>query len=181
MVEEKKETRWKDWPSWSAQERYQCLIQQFYKPLYRYLSHWFPLQEDREDCLQEVYYTLFRKMDLYNPSKPLTPWVYALARNQALSLLRKKGRVQEVYLEPQDISLLAEDDQRDLVFPLEWAQVMGKLRIPEKELAHFRFTLELPLIEIAKLLGIPLGTVKSRLSSLKAKLRQLLSKEDSYV
>jgi DNA-directed RNA polymerase specialized sigma24 family protein len=120
------------WPRWTQKQRYSYLLGQYYQPLLGYLGHWFPLLEDREDCLQEIFTTLYRKFHLYDPRRPLTPWVYTLARNQALSLLRKKGRIKEVRLEPQELSVLAVAPQDSLDFRLAWEGVLGETQPPAK-------------------------------------------------
>ena len=123
---------------------------------------------DRADeVVQEAFVNIWRKANLFDPKKASAgAWIFAIARNSRIDLIRKENRPEAdttdpffeqnepesplAVLETERKSKLLRDFVRDL--PAEQQQVL--------KLAFFE---EKPHSEVAEELGIPLGTVKSRI------------------
>lgn len=121
---------------------------------------------DRElaaDALQDVFTWLLRQFPPPGPGLKLTArlstYLYPVAKNSTLTLLRKDRRTEPGGVEP--------DELPDPGGPREGAddldRLLASLPAERREILSLRFVDDLSLEEIAQVLGIPLGTVKSRL------------------
>lgn len=130
-----------------------------------------------EDFAQEAMLTVWRKADLFDPRKAgAATWIFTIARNRRLDMLRRDSRplpVPEIALAGEEIRLpdeilsMAEDAERV-------RQALAQLDGPQAEVLRLAFFLESPHSEIARGLGLPLGTVKSRIRNAMIKLRSIL-------
>ena len=122
--------------------------------------------DDREiaaDALQEVFSYLLRQFPPPGPGLTLTAklrtYLYPIAKNTALSLLRKTRRSETPGPDPDELAApTTGDDGGD-----DLDRLLATLAPERQEILTLRFVDGLPLDEIAAALEIPLGTVKSRL------------------
>lgn len=130
-----------------------------------------------EDFAQEAMLTVWRKADLFDPRKAgAATWIFTIARNRRLDMLRRDSRplpTPEIALageeirHPDEVLSIAEDAERV-------RQALSQLDGPQVEVLRLAFYLESPHSEIASRLGLPLGTVKSRIRNAMIKLRSIL-------
>jgi len=126
-----------------------------------------------EDVTQEALLSLWRKAHLFDPAKAAAAtWVFTIARNLRIDQIRKERRPQMDADDP-----LCEEP-RGPEENLAWVQPEGRLRaalamLPpdQARVIELSFFSDCPHSEIADRLGIPLGTVKSRLRLAMARLR----------
>lgn len=131
-----------------------------------------------EELTQEVMLAVWRRAETFDPSRGSgEAWLFTIARNVFIDAVRR-GRGQPL-LAWEDFDTPAEAERGDEV--LEQAQsaqaVQAALRRlpPEQyEVVRLSFFEDRPHAEISDRLGLPLGTVKSRLRLAMIKLRQLL-------
>ena len=126
---------------------------------------------DAEDVLQEVYMAAYQKFaQLKNPDS-FKAWILSIARNKCNDYFRAKAACLEISME--DLTELREEEGRqgkcDFAFVRENVEA---LQDKDKEILILYFWKELPQAEIASRLGIPLGTVKSRLYTAKERFRE---------
>lgn len=129
-----------------------------------YLGRYVP-QPDVEDVMQRVFYEVWRVHERYDPSLSLRGWVLGIARKRAIDHLRKR---KDVVVPLDSMREITGDDGRTVADRLAWAdEVRTALdRLPEAqrhviELAYFDGYTQ---SEVAVVLDIPLGTVKTRTS-----------------
>lgn len=120
--------------------------------------------EDRElaaDALQEVFTYLLRQFPPPGPGLELrarlSTYLYPIAKNSTLTLLRQSRRAPPAAIEPDELPAPSADDGDDI------ERLLASLPPERQEILSLRFVDELSLEEIATALTIPLGTVKSRL------------------
>jgi len=137
--------------------------------------------EDRTaawDVSQEVWLSAISGLSKLRRVKSFSAWLYRMAHNKAISYLRKKGRLvrQEQGL-PEPVGehaihgeerLCAKEDAR-LVH-----ECLEQLPLAQRECLGLFYLDDLSLDEIARVLGVPLGTVQSRLHYGRIKMKELL-------
>ncbi len=155
--------------------------------LYRYLARYLGDPALAEDVLQDTFLRIHAKCGLYRDGCPARPWLYAIAIHRAVDTLRRSGRTPTLRLDPPP----AESEAGSLVDlltspgagPLEQLQkeerhgwvrgLVAELAEPLRQVLVLSYYQGLTYVEIGGQLGIPLGTVKSRLHNAIARLRTL--------
>ncbi|WP_421723121.1 sigma-70 family RNA polymerase sigma factor [Bauldia sp.] len=132
-----------------------------------------------EELMQETMVTVWRKAGQFDSSKAsASTWVFTIARNLRIDAYRRERRPE---LDPNDPALVpAADPQPDRV--VEGQQAADKIKVAmadlspaEQAILRLAYFEDKPQSVIAKQLGIPLGTVKSRLRLAFGKLRAALA------
>jgi RNA polymerase sigma factor (sigma-70 family) len=157
------------------------LFDHFSPRLANYLSRLGTEATLAEELAQEVMVTLWRKADQFDPAKStLATWLYRIARNRRIDLLRRDRIDFDDPLEStHDIGEDPETDRK-----LDLQQREQRLRtalesLPEEQLVLVRLAFfdGLTHSEIAEKAGLPLGTVKSRIRLAFSRLRRKLEAE----
>jgi len=137
---------------------------------------------DAEEIAQETMVTVWRKADLYDPRQAaVSTWIFTIARNLRIDLARRatRRRIGDAALGEPEIELVDSAETQALVGERE-ARVRAALEELSREQAlvlRLSFYMEKPHAEIARELGIPLGTVKSRVRLAMGKIRVMLENE----
>ena len=130
-----------------------------------------------EDLAQEVMLTVWRRANLYKRAQgSVSTWIFTIARNKHIDAVRREQRPE---FDPNDPALVGNPEPAGEAL-VSQEQIASKLRAAIKELPadqaevlHKNFFEDKPHSEVAAELGLPLGTVKSRLRLALAKLRQV--------
>ncbi len=123
-------------------------------------------QTDADDILQEVYLTACRNFGNLKNKASFKPWIISIARNKCNDYFRKRASRNEVFIDDlNDISLLENTDDSTRIDTVR--DTLRLLREKDRQILYLYFWKDMPQVEIAKLLNIPLGTVKSRLFTAK--------------
>lgn len=163
------------------------LVRRYERELHGYLQRYLGDAELAADVFQNTFVAVFVKIKQYEPGRPARPWLYAIATNQAIDALRRQKRRHERTVETIEdgtepvrslFDLLAARDP-DPATNAEGSEVAAQVRAAVDELpdllrqaivlAYFQ---GLKYQEIADVLEIPLGTVKSRLNAAMTKLAE---------
>jgi len=132
---------------------------------------------DAEDAAQEGFVKAYRALDRFRPGADLRPWLLRIVANEARNRVRSSGRRRQLELRltegfrpgdaapsPEAVALASDERQRLLA-------LVNALSDEDRTVIASRYFLELSGEETAAALGIPEGTVKSRLSRALARLR----------
>jgi RNA polymerase sigma-70 factor (ECF subfamily) len=149
------------------------LLSRYQNRLYRYLLRLVHEPATADDLFQQTWMRVLERIHSYDPGRNFDAWLFAVARNIAIDHLRRRqpGSLDEFR---EDSRPLAEDlsskapGALELVLRSERAELVQKALASQpplfREILSLRFEEEMKLEEIAQVLGIPLGSVKSRLS-----------------
>jgi RNA polymerase sigma-70 factor, ECF subfamily len=171
-------------------DRFGDLIDRYQGRLVNYLFRLLRNADDAHDLAQEVLVKVYQVLDRYDPQYKFSTWLFRVAQNAAIDQIRRR-RLKVVSLRQEN----EEGGGRDWDLPSPERGPYGELRNRERgdaiqeaigtlpweyrELILLRHFGELPYEEIAKLKGMPLGTVKNKLfrgrQMLKEKLQDFLS------
>ena len=123
-----------------------------------------------EDIAQEAMLAAVHAIDGFDRSRPLGPWLHRIVVNRSLDWLRARKRRNEVSAEAEPAWEAAVDDSITGALP----EALRELEPDERALVVMRHVLGYRSSEIAELLGVSPGTVRSRLSRALERLRGLL-------
>ncbi len=137
---------------------------------------------DADDLAQEVMVKVFKKAKLYDVSKAsAATWIFAIARNARIDAIRRAAKPD---LDPDEPMLVPEEAPRaDVVCELKQRdarirEAVTRLPAEQREAMMLHFYADEPHSAIAERLGLPLGTVKSRLRLAIEKVRKELDFDD---
>lgn len=132
-------------------------------------------RQDADDLTQHVFLTMFRKLEQFNGQSKLDTWLYRLATNEAFQHLRRSKRRSTAPLasepaidDPDRISASEESELLEAAMSRLEPELRAVLLLKTQEGLSYR--------EIAESVGIPEGTVGSRLNRARKELRQELAK-----
>jgi len=155
------------------------LVRTWEKPLLYYIRRYVDDEHESLQILQETWVKVLRGLRKLREPRRLPAWLYSIARKTALSHLRARYSEQALFSTGDSIEDCG-DDGGTLAFE-DAEQVhygLGKLSLLHREVLTLFFLEDLSLEEIAGVLEIPVGTVKSRLYHARRALRTILDGED---
>ena len=125
---------------------------------------------DVEDVLQETFLAVWQHARGYRPQGTPQAWIWVIARNQAALLLRRRGPVTT----PLDEASCACAGLDPAETALVRADIAAALDGPEGDVLRLMYVEDRSVAEVAVLLGVPAGTVKSRAHRARRILRATL-------
>jgi RNA polymerase sigma-70 factor (ECF subfamily) len=152
----------------------------FYAPrLKSFLARQGYSENECEDLVQEAMLNVWRKAGSFDPAKAgVSTWVFTIARNLGVDHRRRQLRgaawKQAETYEDVDPEPSAENRLIAMQGEAEIRQALSKLPDEQATVIRLSYFAENPQAEIAKTLGIPLGTVKSRVRLALQRLRQTM-------
>lgn len=139
------------------------------------------VQYDCEDLVQQTFLRLYRYRERYTPTAKVTTFLFLLARQVWIDELRRRTRrerlVEGLAAEPhpEQVEPLAAD--AGAAGGLDLEQALAALPEGLRQVVELGVYQDLPYAEVAEILAIPVGTVKSRMFNALAKLRAFLEKK----
>lgn len=125
-----------------------------------------------EDVTQDAFERAFKALDRFDGRRPFGVWLHRIVVNRALNLLRDERRT--VPLNAIAEPAAADPDGLDQ----ELLRIVAALPPERRVVVILRYGLGRPVAEIAELVGVPVGTVQSRLARALAELRAQLEVGD---
>jgi RNA polymerase sigma-70 factor (ECF subfamily) len=128
--------------------------------------------------VQETFASVWRSAGSYRPERgPAAPWLYAVARNAIVD--RMRARTEPPGELPDAPSMEPGPAERAESSYVSWRvqRAMEELPTREREVLELAYWSEMSQSEVASILGIPLGTVKTRTRSALGRLADLLEGE----
>lgn len=135
-----------------------------------------------EEVAQETMLTMWRKASYFDPRRAgLSTWIFTIARNQRIDRLRReRGQMADIVSDPTDEPDVPSSGEQ-LAIAAERERLvsaaLGALSDEQAKIVRLSYFSEKPHVEIARELGIPLGTVKSRIRLALNRLRALLDND----
>ena len=167
---------------------FEALMRRYHAPLRRMLHAILRNRDDTEDLLQETFLRAWRFLHRFDRGRPFGPWLLRIGVNLARNHLRRRRRASELSLdEPSgvegeegfegawlaDARTLEELDHRRLLAATRAA--LADLPEEQRVVLEMRLLAEMSYREIAEALGIPIGTVMSRLNRGRRQIQAALS------
>ncbi len=159
-------------------QAYALLFKYFAPRLKTFLMRSGMLANIAEELTQETLLTVWHKASFFDPSRAgVSTWIFTIARNIRIDYQRRDRRPKPVETDPSEETDAAPSSEQLMMAQERDMRVRQALRSLSEEqvtIIQLSFFHEKPHSEIARDLGIPLGTVKSRVRLAMNRLRHLL-------
>ncbi len=142
--------------------------------IYNYLLHMLDLHA-AEDLLQQTFTVAIESPGNLKRVQLPRAWLFGIARHLAMNHLR---RCRKIVMLPENCTARSEKDDSEVI---EMRQAISKLPATLRETLRLRLHDELSYQEIAEVLEIPIGTVRSRLHNAVGELRRIINDDHSIV
>ncbi len=133
---------------------------------------------DVQDVVQETFIGVWRGAAGYRPDGPVGGWIWGIARRQAALLLRRRGPAALLLPAVLPADGRGATDPAEAVLSqaaiAEAVATLGPEGCPEREAWRLVYVEDRPIAEVAELMGVPVGTVKSRAHRARRLLRTAL-------
>jgi len=164
------------------------LVRRYRTPAFRFALQLTGHREDALDVTQDSMLRFLDTLDLFDGDRPIQPWLFRIVRNKAYDLGRRqkvrraesledlleRGMPPPVQAMPHPVERLELNELRREVW-----KALNMLNETQREILVLREYQDLSYGEISEVLGVPTGTVMSRLHRARHALRDLLSGEES--
>lgn len=161
------------------EEAFREIVGRYKNSLYAFLKQFLNRTDLVEDVFQETFLQLFTSRESFDTNRPLRPWLFTIAANKAKDALRKAQRSSAVPIgtisESQEMSFdeMLDSLGSDNTMPYEELErgetaarvneVMGNMPEALREILTMAYFSRFSYKQMAEMLSIPIGTVKSRL------------------
>ena len=157
------------------------LVDAHSRPLFRLAYRLTANEQDAEDIVQETFLRAFRALERFRPQAQVSTWLYAIASNCAIDALRRRKHRRTDVLDTESHEPVGPEpgpERHTAGRELKARVELELARLTEKErvafsLRHFE---DLPIDEIARVMGITTGAVKNNLFRAVRKLREALER-----
>ena len=157
-------------------QAFAALVEQYEKPVYNVALRMLRNSEDARDIAQTVFMKAYQNLSSYDPQYKFYSWIYRMAINESLNILRVRGRdagpVDERIAEdgagPSE--LLAGEQRRDVVLA-----AVDRLKPEHRAVIVLRYFVDRNYEDMGEILGIDARTVKSRLYTARQLLKDQLA------
>jgi RNA polymerase sigma-70 factor (ECF subfamily) len=173
------------------QSAYQELLERFRRPVFSLIYRMIGDREQAEDLAQEAFVKAFNNLDSYNPSYRFSSWLFKIANNHAIDHLRRArlstvsihGSPHATTAQREEETRIALESQEETpeqeILALEVGgeieAAIAKLRPEYRTAVILRHIEDRPYEEIAEIMDIPIGTVKTFLHRARGELREALA------
>lgn len=163
----------------SADADFKSLLEPVLEPAYRTAYHLTRNEADAEELVQEAALLAFKGFGRFKPGTNFKAWFFTILRNRFISIYRKKQReiktveledAPELYMYTKSmesgLSAQTSEPAKYVIEQLDAEQVataLSELPMEFREAATLYFTQDMSYHDIAEVLGVPVGTVRSRL------------------
>ncbi|MFJ4467884.1 RNA polymerase sigma factor [Streptomyces sp. NPDC089424] len=155
-------------------EAFRELVRVWHAPLWRYVRGMVGSPHLADDLAQEAWVAVVRGLPRLRQPERFAPWLFTIARRAVAEHLRQAYKAAETPVEEAG-AVAADDSLDDVLTAMQVEAGLGGLPPLEREVLILFHLQDLPLAACAEVLGVPPGTVKSRLHRARRMLRSVLA------
>lgn len=175
------------------EQAFEQLLSEHEKSVYNLCLRMTKNPEDALDVSQEVFLRVWKSLGSYQYDAAFSTWLFRIASNACIDFLRARKRRQEASLTVED-EQNGEEKELDMPDPAPMPEqallqkeqrrqvlaAMDELPPDQREILQLRVVEALPYEQIAEILNVKLGTVKSRLARAREQLRKNLAARNFF-
>ncbi|GMU88643.1 MAG: RNA polymerase sigma24 factor [Chlorobiota bacterium] len=165
-------------------EIFEAIVSRYKNPLFNFVFRFLGDRDATSDVVQETFIKVYRNKDSYKTFAKFSTWIYTIAGNLAKTELQRRKRKNQISINSwgEDEETMDLPDGGPLPDRLVDSGIKNKmiqealLKLPEvyREMVILRDIQEMSYEEIAEMMDISIGTVKSRINRGRAQLQDLL-------
>jgi len=140
--------------------------------LHRYCARMTGSVMDGEDVVQEALIEAYRKLDKYDESRPLKPWLFRIAHNRCIDFMRRKGVRDEAEAAVTRLEAVSPTEPATLGVGKAVEHLVASLPPKERACVLLKDVFDYSLEEIAELVDSTVGGVKAALNRARTKLAE---------
>lgn len=152
---------------------FESLVRAHTRTVFAHAVRFFGDASTADDVVQEVWLKVYRSLDSFDERARFTTWLYRVTRNTCLDLVRRGARV-PVPVEQLDPVPAPGDLADEVALSLSLERAMRTLEPEDRDALSAISVFGLSYAEAAQVLGVPVGTVKSRVFRARRLLASLL-------
>jgi RNA polymerase sigma-70 factor, ECF subfamily len=163
-------------------DAFTVILERYEQKILRYGRRFLFDTREVEDVVQEVFLKSYQNIRSFDAKRKLSSWLYRIAHNEFVNVLRKKGRAPISFFDPETIfphPVSSEIPEKDFAAAETKAmldKVLDKLPTKYQEPLVLHYIEEIDYKEIAEVLHLPVSTVGVRIMRAKKLLREYLEK-----
>ena len=156
------------------------LMARYQRTLFQYLLQLTPDRQVAEEILQDTFVAVWQSAASFAGRSSVRTWLIGVARRQAHNTLRRAQLPLADEQELADVPAAEGEPEAQAIAGAEredLAAAIGRLPAIHREVLLLTFVQNLSYQEVAQVVGVPIGTVRSRLNNAKAALRRDLESQ----
>ena len=153
---------------------FEALVRRHTRTVYAHALRFFGDHASAEDVVQEVFVKVFRSLGSFDEKSRFSTWLYRVTRNTCLDEVRS-GRRRPIPIDPLDVTASGDDFSDELVLASTIELAMRALPPEDRDALSAVSLFGLSYTEAGESLGVPAGTVKSRVFRARRALRATLN------
>ena len=158
---------------------FELLYERYFEKMVWYARRFLQNDQSAEDVVQEVFIRIIQHPEKFDPGKTFSTWIYTITANRCKNKLRdeklRHRNVKENLISDTEPTVEM-NHEADMTFLRQLlTDKFGKLSEKEKDIFVLRFEQQLSIRDIAAILNIPEGSVKSGIYYLLKKYAQILN------
>ena len=165
-------------------EIFEILIVRYSEKLDRYIRKFLSNREDVEDILQDIFIKCFVNIQSFNTDQKFSPWIYRIAHNEAVNLLKKNSGKPfsfdifgETFFTHPKAKENSENEAEREILKKHLDEILNDLDQKYKEIIVLYFYEELSYKDISDILKIPISLVGVRIQRGKEQIKKILNEK----
>ena len=164
--------------------KFEILVGNYQQRIFAFLIGMLGSRQDAEDVTQETFLTAYRKLDQFERRSSFYTWLHRIAFNAAIDLQRRKKRTKNQFVS-RDSTDFSEPAHPQIGTPAtivmaketvsQVHRALSRLDEERRNIIALRDLQGMEYTEIASMLDLPIGTVRSRLHRARIELREILN------
>ncbi|KAA3610631.1 MAG: RNA polymerase subunit sigma-24 [Calditrichaeota bacterium] len=166
---------------------FDLIVKRYKQQLLNFVFRFLNNREQAEDVVQETFLRVYRKRHAYKQVAKFSTWIYTIAGNLARTELRKRKRrklfsLSDIGMEEKDYEIASDEFNPEkytntVMYEAIIQREIDSLSAKFREVIVLRDIQGLAYEEIAEIINVPLGTVKSRVNRARLRLQEKLKKQ----
>lgn len=161
-------------------EQYSWIVDMYQQPIYRYCCRLLGNRQDAEDAVQDILVKAYQSLRRYKPTVSFSAWLYRIAWNHCLNLLRRRqlqARVMRIF-RPETVAAGPEQLVEERLYSPVLSAALMQLSLEERNILVLRVFEELTFQEMSEILNSSANSLHKRMERIKHKVREAMKAEE---